>query len=67
MQGVASYGGMQDVAAAAACSKGRVPNSRCGGSCPVSVKSFGDGDFGSCAIISLCNLLPGVVSRLGGV
>ena len=30
--------------------KGTVPNSRCGGSCPVTLKTFGD--FGSCAIIS---------------
>ena len=64
VRGVASYGGMQDVAAMAAC-WGWVPNSRCGGSCPATQQQRRE--VGSCAIIHTCNLQHGVVCRLGGV
>ena len=63
VRGVASYGGMQDVAAMAAC-WGRVPNSRWW-LMPATQQQTRE--VGSCAIIHTCNLHHGVVCRLGGV
>ena len=63
-RGVASYGGMQDVASMVAC-WGWVPNSRRGGSCPAAQQQRHE--VGSCAIIHTCNLQHGVVCRLGGM